>query len=171
MKRVITLFLSLMILVSLGNAAALSFSDFTFRNGIKWYMPKVRVMECLESEADFDRYSIVDEQDESIKEALYSAFPQEKTNPQIWKIQADNISLGSAGEKVRLNLAGTKSYGLICATYKITPNSTSEDTLYDRAKELLSQLSKKYGKFDENDQWKKRKKQRLVRWFIKVGSI
>jgi hypothetical protein len=43
------------------------------------------------------------------------------------------------------------------AFYEIEPKENTDKYHYDRAKGLLMQLEKKYGKFSKEDKWKRRK--------------
>ena len=168
MNKIIRLFL-LMLAILLLIVPALSASSFELRNGIQWGISELDVYRCLQTEPGYNQYVIHDESDSTeIQERLYKISPNEKTNPQFWCVEVESgISLGDSNEKVSLFLLGTKTYGLYVAKYYISPNNKSDDCYYNRAKELTTQLSKKYGKFKQRDEWKKRKNKICLR-IIKV---
>ena len=131
-------------------------SPFILRNGIKWFMTKDQVKQSLKSEPNFDSYIIADESNDTLRDMLYRFSPNEKSNPKLWCIFVTNLSLGNASEDVYLYMTGTKEHGLYTAFYEIVPHHYNEPSLYNRAKDLTSQLSKKYGKLNEDDHWKNR---------------
>lgn len=151
-KNVIVL---MFILIAISNIAFAS--GFELRNGITWYMPKSKVEQCLKTEPNYEKYEVYDETDENLKEAICELYPQERTNPKTWVLYVYNISLGRNNEDVEMLLTGTKQNGLYVAYYKINVKSSDEEAWYNRAKDLTTQLSKKYGRFEEKDNWKKRK--------------
>ena len=150
MKKIIAIMITFICLfmVILGSAA------FTLRSGMEWYMTKEQVQKCLQKESDYSNYVVGDESE--MKEYLYQMSPQEKDNPKLWLVYATNVSLGRDDEKVLMVLGGTKPNGLYNIIYWVYPNDGKDESLYSRAKDLQSQLSKKYGTMDVKDQWKKR---------------
>ena len=145
----------ILILIAISNTAFAS--RFELRNGLTWYMSKSKVEQCIKTEPNYENYEIYDETDEDIKEVICQTFPQERTNQKMWYILVNNISLGGANEDVRMYLSGTKPHGLYAVGYGINLKNNNEEAWYNRAKDLTTQLSKKYGQFKEEDAWKKRK--------------
>ena len=150
MRRVLSILLCVIIVCC---TVSSGLADFVFRDGIEWYMSEEQVKSHLEKEAGSDQYVITDIDSSN----FVSIFPQEATNPQSWLLMVENISLGSDEETVTLSLVGTKKTGLFVAFYTIEPKVSTDEYHYDRARDLLAQLEKKYGKFEKEDKWKRRK--------------
>lgn len=155
MRNVKTGLIIILFLIAISNTAFAS--RFELRNGITWYMAKSKVVQCLKSEPNYDNYIIIDETDEQVIEQLCLMSSNERKNPKMWFMMVFNMSLGETNEDVRMYFSGTKPHGLYVTGYFINVKSNNEESWYNRAKDLTTQLSKKYGKFSEEDNWKKRK--------------
>ena len=98
-RRIAIILIVVYVLSTVNSAFA---SPFILRNGIKWYMTKKQVEQCLKSEPDYDSYSIADESVDYVRNRLITFSPYEKTNPKLWQIIVSNLSLGKASEDVSL---------------------------------------------------------------------
>ena len=156
MKKVVSSIVIILFTMLMLSSSAFS-SSFELRNGIRWYISKSDVYQCLQAESDYDKYEIYDEKNnEAIQNAIYQMNPKEKENPKIWWIIVKGISLGRDDESVQLSFCGTIPDGLYDAFYDVIYDSGSEEECYARVKELTEQLSKKYGQFTVQDKWKSR---------------